>query len=148
MRLAALLLVAVVPGSVSALWRGLDRPALEEGGQRLGTYGPDEPQTSAQIISDRFESTGLDPALGLLVDRFRRRKSCSNMRQSTCPDHPAQGIEDFTELMLALQRFLGHRREIRATKAQSASVTSGEQGGRCTCDYSSLGFRDPSRSSA
>ena len=114
MELAALLpFVPVVPGSVSTLGCALHGLTIEDGGRRLGIAALGEPQDEAQIIGDGLEAASLDPTLGLLVDRFPTWEIMGQHAPGgPSPDHPAQGIEDFPQLMLALRRVFGHQREI------------------------------------
>jgi hypothetical protein len=85
--------------------RGLDVPLRE--------FAPHHPQ----VVGHRLKTSRPNPAQGLLMHRRPRRQI---MRQqaprTTGPHHPAQGIKDRPQRVLALRRLLVHQGQIGHAK--------------------------------
>src|SRR5215217_5798596 len=79
-------------------------PALRAGGQA---------QDGPQVVNHRLEDSGVDPALGLLVDGLPRREVVWHHAPRGSGSHyPAQGIEDLAQVVDALRGVFAEQREV------------------------------------
>ena len=109
-------LVAVVAGPAAALGGGLHRAAVEDRGRRLGVAAGGEPEDGAEVVDDRLEAAGGEPAAGLLVDHLPGGEVVGQVAPGgAAADEPAQGVEDVAEVVDALAGVLGEQAEIRGT---------------------------------
>jgi len=68
----------------------------------------------AQIVGQRFKTTGAQPTSDLGLDRISRRQIVGHDPPRTPRAYqPAQAVEEFAEQILALKRILFHPRQIR-----------------------------------
>ncbi len=115
----------VVAGPRPTFRSGWQGAAIQNGGG--GRIGPARGQAQhlAQIVDHGLEAAGFQPALGLLIDDLPRGQI---MRQPaprrTAPNQPAQAIEGFAQVVMALRDGLAHHVRYDATKAHSSSETS------------------------
>src|SRR5262249_13703986 len=97
----------------SALGRGLDRAAVEDGGGGLRLLAGDEAEEGAEVVDDRLEAAGGQPAAGLLVDH---RPGGGVLGQGAPrrarADDPPQAVEDIAEVVDPLSGILGQETEI------------------------------------
>src|SRR5262245_2611621 len=96
-------LVPVVAGSCAALWRRLQRAAVQE--RRAGLSAPSRPQAQeqAQIGHKRIKGARFEPAARLLVDDDPRRQIMRNPAPwRAALDQIAQAVEDLAQLVAAL----------------------------------------------
>ena len=80
----------VIPGTLTALGRGAQRPAIDDRGARLGLAARRQTQHRAQIVDQCLEASRRQPALRLLVYRKRGRQAadyaaCAT-RSAVCAD--------------------------------------------------------------
>ena len=72
-------------------------------------------------MDDGFETTGLDPTLGLLIDRAPGRQVVGHHSPETSRAHePAKAIEQLAQGIVALGRFFSH--ECQVLNAESPLV--------------------------
>ncbi len=91
----------------------MQRARIEDRGTRFRVAPGGEAQQDAQIVGDGLQGVRAEPALGLLIDGRPRREVVwhqSPARSGT--GHPAQGIEDVAQVMIALRGIEAHQDEI------------------------------------
>ena len=99
-------------------------------GRRLGPAAVGEAEDGAEVVDDRLEATGGEPAPGLLIDRRPGRE----VRRQVAPggaaaDEPPRRVEDVAEVMGPLwPASSGSRQRYGTTNCHSASETSLGQG--------------------
>src|SRR5215217_764636 len=70
-------------------------------------------QDGPQVVNHRLEDSGVDPALGLLVDGLPRREVVWHHAPRGSGSHyPAQGIEDLAQVVDALRGVFAEQREV------------------------------------
>lgn len=110
-------LVSVVAGPAPALRRAAQRPAVKDGRRRLGFPPFQQAQDHPQIVRHGFQHAGLQPALGLLIDRFPGRKVAGQVApRRPRVDQIAQRIEDFAQFGMSLRRIFTRQRQTGSRK--------------------------------
>jgi len=61
--------MSIKPGPRAAFRRRLKCPAIHNDGTGIGLSVLHQAQDGSQIMGHRFKTTGLDPTLGLLINR-------------------------------------------------------------------------------
>lgn len=91
-------LVSVKTGAPAALGRGLDGPTVQNDCAGIGFSFQGQAQDSPQIVGHGFKATGVDPALGLLINHMPRRQIVGHHTPDSAHlDQVAQGVEDFAQ---------------------------------------------------
>jgi len=112
-----LALVAIVSRTVSTLRRRLDGAPIQDDGRGLTVLLSNQAKDLSQIMGHRFETSGFDPSLRLLLHRIPWCQIIGYHAPGTSrPHHVAQGVEDGSHRVIALWRIFFHQREIRGAK--------------------------------
>src|SRR3954465_9117739 len=112
MHLGALLaLGAIVACAVSAFWRRAQGTAVEDGRRRVGRAAGGQPQKCPEIVDHRLEDASREPPTGLLVDGLPRREIVGQHAPGSSGAYdPSQGVEDFAQVVSALDSILADQR--------------------------------------
>jgi hypothetical protein len=103
--------ISIVASAGSAFGRGLHRAPIEDHGTGLRFFAREQTQQDPQIVRHRLETSGLDPALRLLVNGVPRRQIVRDHSPRTAgADHVAHGVEKRPRGMLSLGRISGPHR--------------------------------------
>jgi hypothetical protein len=115
MRLRALLpFGAVVPGPGATLRCALQRAAIDRDGRRRRGAALRHAQERPQIMHERLEAAGGDPALGLLIHDFPRGKVVRQVPPRRPRAHqPAQRVVHGAQRILALRRVFSAQGQVR-----------------------------------
>ena len=98
---------------MAALGGRLHRAAVEDRGGGLGVTPGGEAEHGAEVVDDRLEASGGEPAPGLLVDHLPGREVLGEVApRGSGPHRPAQGVEDVAEVMDPLAGILRQQTEI------------------------------------
>jgi hypothetical protein len=112
----------VVAGPAAAGRRRLERPAVEHGRRRPGLASSEHAEGHAEVVRHLLGDAGADPALGLLEDGVVRREVAGEVApRGTSPRDVAEGVEDASEVVVALGASSRTRARSRAQKARSSS---------------------------
>ena len=80
---------------------------------RLGLPAGGEAEDGAEVVDDRLEAAGGEPAAGLLVDHLPGGEVLGQVApRGAGADEPAQGVEDVAEVVDPLAGVLGQEAEI------------------------------------
>lgn len=109
---AFLALGAIVGGLRAALGRRTQGPTVE-GCTRFRQTSGGQAQQGAQVVGQRIEAAGCQPALSLLVDGLPGRKVVGHQAPRRARlHHVAQAVEHRAQAMLALPGVLAQQRQV------------------------------------
>lgn len=115
---ATLAFVAVMARTRATLAAGLQCSPIHHHGAGLALASLCNTDDGAQVRRHCLEAAGIEPAPALLVDRLSRRQVIGQQPPwCTCPNQPAQSIEDFAQIMLKLWGVQVHQGEVRRREA-------------------------------
>jgi hypothetical protein len=115
---ATLALVAVIAGTWAALATRLQCAPIHHHSAGLALAPLGHANDGAQVRHHRLEAARVQPAPALLVDRLPRRQIVGQHTPGrSCAYQPAQGVEDFAQIVLALRCVLVHQGEVWRSEA-------------------------------